>query len=96
MLFVFLNLSYLFFFLMRRLVLLVSQDGSVFRHFIILFGICLFTKRVICSVKLFAYMSLSLFLMAFNQFPSNRVIRIDSRPDRMIKYFVYMLEFVFY
>ena len=45
--------------------LLVSQDGSVFRHFIILFGICLFTKPVICSVKLLAYASISLFLIAF-------------------------------
>ena len=45
--------------------LLVSQDGSVFRHFIILFGICLFTKPVICSVKLLAYTSISLFLIAF-------------------------------
>ena len=45
--------------------LFVKQDGSDFRVFIILFGICLLIKSVICSVKLFAYMSMSLFLILF-------------------------------
>ena len=58
----FFNLSYsLFFFLIRRLMWLVSQDRSDFRILIILFGICILAKFVICSVKLFAYISISYF-----------------------------------
>ena len=45
--------------------LFVNQDGLDFRVFIILFGMCLSIKFVICSVKLFAYMSMSLFLILF-------------------------------
>ena len=45
--------------------LFVNQDESEFRVFIILFGMCLLIKSVICSVKLFAYMSMSLFLILF-------------------------------
>ena len=45
--------------------LFVNQDGSDFRVFIILFGMCLSIKSVICSVKLFAYMSMSLFFILF-------------------------------
>ena len=43
----------------------MCQDGSDFRVFIILYGMCLLTKSVICSVKLFAYMSMSLVLILF-------------------------------
>ena len=47
------------------IVFIMGYNFSVFRHFIILFGICLITKPVICSVKLLAYTSMSLFLIPF-------------------------------